>query len=297
MIEKNKLTIKKYDGKHDSELAKLISLHHEEKGLLTLLQDKRVEFSYAAFYENKVAGILIAWKSNVHPHRTYFRILSHPLFNAKVEERLLLQLEELNKANRILQTSIWETAFLLKQLYEDNGFREIRRTYMPKLHVKEIHSLLPYQRMDKNIKTVKETISDEARMHEWTLLVKKNYEHSHLVNPVARMKKEKWRERMLADDLIPEGSYMYLDNRGKLIAYAFLHQSEHQDALELGWCGANNAENRRYIPLLVAQQIQFAARRNCSFLIGEFDTTDRNALEVLKRFPFEPSPTWITYQK
>lgn len=32
-------------------------------------------------------------------------------------------------------------------------------------------------------------------------------------------------------------------------------------------------------------------------VLGKFDTTDKNAMEVFETFPFSPCVAWLTYQK
>ncbi|MET1014197.1 MAG: hypothetical protein ABWX61_06780 [Paenisporosarcina sp.] len=64
-----------------------------------------------------------------------------------------------------------------------------------------------------------------------------------------------------------------------------------------GWCGVNGHQSIELVPQLIKKQINYAVKHNFKSLVGEFDTTDFYAMEVLRRFPFAPSPTWITYQR
>lgn len=108
----------------------------------------------------------------------------------------------------------------------------------------------------------------------------------------------KWRELILADDVIAAGSYICIDEDEKnILAYSFLHESDEEDSFDLGWCGASTTEQIQMIPQLVLHQIKYVIEQNIQFLNGEFDTTDQYAMKVLERFPFEPVPIWITVQK
>lgn len=53
----------------------------------------------------------------------------------------------------------------------------------------------------------------------------------------------------------------------------------------------------KLIPHLTSHQIKYAINHDIKCIVGEFDTTDIHAMEVLGSFPFAPCPTWITYQK
>lgn len=98
-------------------------------------------------------------------------------------------------------------------------------------------------------------------------------------------------------DVITDGTYLCIDSKEEVLAYSFLHESEEDDTLEFGWCGANNVRNVDLLLDLTKYQIEYAVKNNINFIIGEFDTTDNYAMEVLESLPFESCPTWITYQK
>ncbi|MCG7044794.1 hypothetical protein LDP22_33395, partial [Pseudomonas aeruginosa] len=82
-----------------------------------------------------------------------------------------------------------------------------------------------------------------------------------------------------------------------IIAYSFLHTSEKDTTVELGWGGTHTTENLSLLKLLVFKQAMYASKHGYSFIQGEFDSTSIHAMEILKSFPFNPCATWITYQK
>lgn len=294
------MMIRAYDKSDEARLKGLLDLSFEDDVLLTFLHHHTFKFAYSAFYENELVGVIFGWESKFHPNCTYFRILSNPFYGRYgVEEKLLAKIDGLKGSNGPLQTSIWETAINLRNLYEEKGFRKIRKTYMPVLQVKDIKNEMPFS--DNNnytIKTLAEIKSNDELMEKLTRVVKENYEKAHQVNPVADVEVDEWKKLILADGTLIYGSYVHLDKRGKeIIAYSFLHESDRKNTYEFGWCGCSDKRLKALIPQLVLQQIRYAIGQNVRTIVGEFDTTDRYAMEVLKTFPFAPCPTWITYQK
>ncbi|SER23810.1 hypothetical protein SAMN05216362_1642 [Piscibacillus halophilus] len=169
---------------------------------------------------------------------------------------------------------------------------------MPTLSVSDVNKDIPMSTEKYIIKTLRDVSMNEEWLKKLTNLVKNNYEKTHLVNPVVGVDIKKWEKLILADDIILDGSIIYIDQDKKdVIAYSFLHQSEKSDTYELGWCGVEDNYNRELITQLTFHQICYAADHGVQYIVGEFDTTDHNAMEVLKTLPFQPSPTLITYQK
>ncbi|NIK12548.1 hypothetical protein [Alkalibacillus almallahensis] len=209
-----------------------------------------------------------------------------------------MKLEDIKEEGLPLQTSAWETSNKQINLYLHNGVKEIRRTYISTLAVSDVINDRFLKGKGYQIQTLEEVLMDkdltEALIHQ----VKAVYEETHEVNPVAYLEAEQWYELIVSDDVLQDGSYIHIDSNEKsIIAYSFLHESDEIKTVELGWCGANVMEQKQLIPELVHMQVCYAYRHGFEFIIGEFDTTDSYALEVLNRFPFAPSPTWITFQK
>src|SRR5690625_459919 len=292
-------TIQKYESKDREQLKHLLHLCFEDDTLLNVLNNTHFKFAYVAILENKLVGSMFAWTSSMHPYCTYFRILIHPFYHwLNIEEKLLSKIDELKVKNLPLQTSIWDTSVNLKELYISNDFKEIRRTYMPHLKLADIQDDLPYKNEKQEIKSLTEILSNVILLEKLIFLVKRNYEQTHAVNPVKELSLEKWKTLILCDELLADGSFVYLDKDKKnIIAYSFLHKSDTKNALELGWCGAIDMETKNLIPRLIAYQINYVKKRNIHVVSGEFDTTDDYAMEVLNSFPFAPCPSWITYQR
>ena len=292
------IIIKKYDSIDEVQFLQLTRLCFDESNLISIIHSPNLKFAFSAFIEDKFVGILLVWTNRFHPYCTYFRILCNPFYSKhNVEEILLSKIEELNLGNHPLQTSNWDSVVHSRDVYISHGFTIIRRTYTPKLKVEDVEDIFSSNE-NHNIKTLKDILSNELLMGKLAELVKRNYEQMHLANPVADIGIEKWQDLILADDVIQNGSFIYLDlDTDEIIAYSFLHESDKNDSLELGWCGSTDISNIELIRQLVMRQLKFAFEFDIHSLIGEFDTTDQFAMEVSRCFPFAPCPTWITYQK
>ncbi|MBJ8103708.1 MULTISPECIES: GNAT family acetyltransferase [Bacillus cereus group] len=294
----NTLFIKKYKASNELEVKQLIALYNEESNLLHLLRNNKVKCAYVAYYNKDVVGIFIAWSSNFHPYCTYFRIYTNPLCSKlQIKKHLLTEVQKREKFILPLQTSIWETLAQLKAFYEENNFIEIRRTYMPILDLQKIVLTNTVLTSNYRLQTISNILSDNSLLKKLAHLVKANYEHTHLVNPVASFPLETWQEMILAADVLLDGSFLIIDEENQIIAYSFLHTSEKDNTLEFGWCGTHTTEDLPLLKLLVFEQTTYANKHSYSFIQGEFDSTSIYAMEILKSLPFNPCPTWITYQK
>ncbi|GKV68651.1 hypothetical protein NCCP2716_11490 [Sporosarcina sp. NCCP-2716] len=267
--------------------------------MLELLQDNKCEFAFSAEVQGKLAAVLFGWKSRFHPHCTYIKTVSDPeLADDESLSSLLAEADRYEALSYPLQTSIWETAPGLKSVYTGNGFTEIRRTYMPELLLSHVPlEEPPEKRLDgQAVQSIAE-LSEDARM-QVVSLAKRIYEETHQVNPPADRSVSEWEQVVFAEDTIEDGSFVWMDTKAdEIIAYSFLHTSEKVGAYELGWCGYIKEADPSILSELVRHQLYYAAIHHIHTLIGEFDTTDPYATEVLKRFPFAPCATLITYQK
>lgn len=272
------------------QVEKLIDLCHEDYYILKILKSNKLLFRRNAYLGGKLVGMVMAWKNEFHPYCTYFRLLTNPSYTREDIEAKLFA--ELRKGELPFQTTIWETVTHLKEYYESSGVKEIRRTYMPILKVDAV--IAQVERVeDCLIKTLKDVLTNQLLKLKLLQFVRKTYEETHLDNPVAKKSLEEW-EKLLLDDVLVEGSFIYLDKFEQNIeAYSFLHDSAQPATFELGWCGCVRFE---FLQRLLVKQIYYAKECNAHFLQGEFDTTSPFAMFSMKALPFEPCPTWITYQ-
>ncbi|QFF98949.1 hypothetical protein PB01_08950 [Psychrobacillus glaciei] len=272
----------------EEQMRELIEFCQEDYFLLGILKSKKLIFKQTAYIEGKLVGVIMAWKNDFHPYCTYFRLLTNPFYSSWNIESLLLA--KLGKQSLPLQTSIWESTTNLKQLYEANGFKEIRRTYMPVLKVDAVDLEIVN---DCSIKKLKELLINPTLKIKLLQFVRKTYEETHLDNPVADKSLEEW-EKLLIEDVLVEGSFIYLDKLEQNVkAYSFLHESDQPNTLELGWCGGVEFD---FLHSLLLTQLHYAKEHNVEFLQGEFDTTSPYAMFSLSALPFAPSSAWVTYR-
>ena len=289
-----KIAIRNYERTDESQL---LDLFPYEKDLVYLLRSSNLTCVYVAVVRDEIVGIIIAWTNQFHPYCTYFRILIVPFCRQKnIESTLFNMLLRNKKVEYPLQTSIFETSSNLKSFYKENGFTEIRRTHLPRLKIKELSSK-QFNFEVKGIQTLSEISKDRQLMEKLTILVKDVYEETHVDNPVAKLSLHDWEQLIMADDIMMDGSLIYLDaNEVSILAYSFLHYAEDNETLELGWCGSVS-QYIHLLPQLVLSQIVYANRLKFQFITGEFDTTSKYAMKVLQHIPFPTSDAWITYQK
>lgn len=295
---KNNLVIEKYNRSNELQVKQLINLYNEESYLFNLLRDNKTKCAYVAYYIKDVVGVFFTWNSNSHPYCTYFRIYADPFYSElHIEQFLLNEIQKRENFKLPLQTSIWETSAHLKAFFEEHNFMEIRRTYMPILDVQKIMPIRTTLHSNYHVQTLSNILSNNSFFEKLAHLVKINYEDTHLANPVASYPLEIWKEKILADDILLNGSFVMIDEETEIIAYSFLHTSEKENTVELGWCGTHTTENVPLLKQLVFKQAMYANKHGYSFIQGEFDSTSIYAMEILKSFPFNPCATWITYQK
>ncbi|PFR85417.1 GNAT family acetyltransferase [Bacillus cereus] len=294
----NNLVIESYNRSNELKVKQLIDLYNEESYLFHLLRNNKTKCAYVAYYKKDVVGIFFTWDSNFHPYCTYFRIYTHPFYSElHIEEYLFSEIQKRENFKLPLQTSIWETSAHLKTYYEQNSFMEIRKTYMPILDIQKIIPIETTLHSNYHVQTLSTIFSNNNIFEKLAHLVKKNYEYTHLANPVAPFSLETWQEIILADDVLLDGSFLIIDKEHQIVAYSFLHTSEKDNTVELGWCGTHTIDDLSLLKLLVFEQFMYANKHGYSFIQGEFDSTSIYAMEILKSFPFNPCPTWITYQK
>lgn len=231
----NNLVIEKYSRSNEIQVKQLIDLYKEESCLFHLLRNNKTKCAYVAYYKKDVVGIFFTWGSNFHPYCTYFRIYTHPFYSElHIEEFLLNAIPKLENFKLPLQTSIWETSAHFKNYYEQNNFMEIRRTYMPILDVRKIVSIDIVPNSNYHLQTLSNIVSNNNSLEKLAYLVKKNYEQTHLANPVASFPLQTWQEMILADDVLLDGSFLIIDGEHQIVAYSFLHTSEKDNTVELG---------------------------------------------------------------
>lgn len=295
------ITLREYQESDEQAVLKLFDESYGENTLRQMFKSKKFNQAFLAFQKEELIGITVSWENDFHPESTYFRILVKPidLPIEEIKKKLFYKLREEVSAKKPLITRVFETALSARDFYEKNGFQEIRRTFIPALALDEIEeplSTLPIEGFE--LRTLEEIKKDEEQINLLAKIVKRNYEKTHLANPVKEMELSEWKKFVLEEDVLLSGSFVLFNDEKEMIAYSFLHRSkEKEDTYELGWCGVRKGEQKGLLPFIFIEQILFAMKHNIKYILGEFDTTDDYAMEILKSFSFKPFPAFITYRE
>ncbi|MEK5529616.1 hypothetical protein BK128_16160 [Viridibacillus sp. FSL H7-0596] len=285
--------MKKYTSNQLDEVKDLMKYNYEEPFVLHILEQLKYEFAYMAYEEENLVGLIVTWKNKLHPFCLYFRVYSNPSSSQNVEHQLLQYVKRNEVLELPLQTSLWETSRKLMDTFEQFNMKIIRKTYMPKLNLDQHFQAL--NQSNYELKTLKDIKDNQHLMEQLTVLVKRNYEETHLANPVADLSLKEWQQQY--EDAVLEGSFLICNPENQnIIAYSFLHETEVETELEIGWSGVDRIVQLPLLQLLTYNQITYAKTSGYEALIGEFDTTSPYALEILELFPNESCPTWITFQ-
>lgn len=291
------IIIREYDKKDEAELKNLMALCSVEHDFFNILSSPYLKCAYSAISHKKIVGAIFAWHSTFHPHCTYLKMLIHPHFKfERIAKKMLLIIDRQPDLIQPLQTLVEEDAVAYCDFFESNGFVEIRKTFLPLIPVQH-QSVLESSDLEYTVKSLGEIHTDKYFIEKLTDLVKFNYEETHLDNPVAEIALDKWKQLIFADDLIMDGSLLYIDETTqKILAYSFLHESEEDDRLELGWCGSERNQHIQLISELLSAQKNYAQKQGYHFIVGECDTTSPFAMEVFRSIGTPKCKTLITYQ-
>lgn len=286
--------LKSYQSSDELQLIDFITALDEDSEILHRIQHSTYKHLFLAYSQGEIVGMIMAWKSSFHPNCTYFTCRTSHTEAAKA---LLAELERhLEQKDYPLQTIVDEND-RLHAFYLDNPFTIIRKTYLPKINVLD-HNTIFTNPINQVVKPLQEVTAHSNLANQLVALVKRNYEETHLVNPVATIEIAKWEKLTYPDDLLASGSFVCLDpNEEKILAYSFLHEAEREDTVELGWCGACDEPSIAIIPSLVVKQLEYALSSGYQYVEGEFDTTSIYAMEVLHTLSLPKHPVSITYQK
>ncbi|RLQ93301.1 hypothetical protein [Falsibacillus albus] len=297
-MKSNEIEISRYDRENEESLQEAACWEDVHVDVLKMIKEGSRISSYTGKVAGELMGIATSWKNYFHPYCHYIAMkLSHDC-DPSVANALLGQLESVLSSDIPMQTSIWESNLRLKLIYEQNGFYEMRKTFMPTLPLRNhrigCNTTVPNGYI---LLTLQEVSEDICLKEKLIKLVKHTYEETHLANPVASLSLSRWEGLVFQNDLIKEGSYVLI-KEGEPMVYSFLHHGEERiDTCELGWCGAVNHEHMEHLRLIVSLQLLFSKEYGFTFLQAEADTTDPFAMHILASFPFEHGAALLTFQK
>jgi ribosomal protein S18 acetylase RimI-like enzyme len=262
-------------------------------------------FTMVAEYQQQIVGVASAWKNSFHPNAYYFGIHVHPLYQRQgIGRALFREIEALNVHKLPMQTSLWEQSFRGIHLLRQEGFEEVRRTWMPTLSVANI-DWDEYRQLEEELAgqgyriiALGEAVEQRYGPRDIASLCAEIYQATHAVNPPAELSVEEW-ERIVFTDLLADGSFVAIQG-DRLVAVALLHRHHERSDLVFGWRGIatqHGADHRKLILSMTLRQLEYAKHAGYDKIRAEIDSTDPWSMEMMGGFPFSAAPTWVTYRK
>jgi GNAT superfamily N-acetyltransferase len=253
----------------------------------------------------QIVGVASAWKNSFHPNAYYFGIHVHPMYQRHgIGRALFREIEALNVHRLPMQTSLWEQSFRGIHLLRQEGFEEVRRTWMPTLSVdsidwneyRQLEGLL--EKEGYRIIPLSEAVAKNCGPREVANLCADIYQATHAINPPAELSAEEW-ERIVFTDLLAEGSVVAIQG-DKLVAVALLHRHNERSGLVFGWRGVatdHEPNHRKLVLAMTLRQLEYAKQQGYEKIRAEIDSTDPWSMEMMGGFPFSAAPTWVTYSR
>ncbi|WP_046215935.1 hypothetical protein [Paenibacillus wulumuqiensis] len=295
------IKIKNY---HPDQLTEMVSFLHRTDHMhrQPMLQNpSRRKDAFYTLFDHQISGLLISWHNSFHPYADYITLILDPDQQHRRAGDILLYEAVQRSSKPYLQLSIGENAYPESGFYESRQFKEVRRTYVPKLSVQQgLQYLLTVESFDEPPTSFSILHLKEWQQHDqdYSRLAKRvytDYERVHAINPPAPMDMQKWTALLQEDDLMPEGSYIaYNPHNNQILGYALMHKSVEADTVELGWSDQGSYPELRL--LLIQEQLKYARQHGYTSIEMEIDSTDPMRMELLSRLPFQPAPALITYQ-
>ncbi|MEC2055950.1 hypothetical protein I6J18_02640 [Peribacillus psychrosaccharolyticus] len=66
------------------KMVPLLKLCFEKDSFLDILNRSNLKSAYAAYCDEELQGMIFAWVSTFHPHCTYIRLISNPMYPEQV---------------------------------------------------------------------------------------------------------------------------------------------------------------------------------------------------------------------
>ncbi|KMK75831.1 hypothetical protein AB990_11240 [Alkalihalobacillus pseudalcaliphilus] len=289
--------VRRYGQSDEQALQQLLKENKADSSYMALIQSEKYTAAFGAYVEKRLVGIIIGWENAFHPSSTYVKFLIDSQYRQlDVAPFLFNELVEHVKRG-FIQISVWESEKEVIHTLQMNQFNEIRRTYMPTLELNNIELKVQFSDSVGRITTLGEMVSTPQLMKQLVRLVQQNYEETHRANPVAHMSVEQWEKLVMAEDIISEASFVYVDEKNEIIAYSFLHAGEDEMTNEFGWCGVKDLNQIDILPYLATEQMIWSREQGKTYITGEFDSTSPYARALYQDLPFQKSPAWLTFQK
>lgn len=239
---------------------------------------------------NALIGCLYYTDNHFHPYSIYL----HFKFFIKNPE-----VDILNRMFSILKSEIPNSNYILnlednynsiKKFIHNNGFKEIRKTYEPDVHIDNL--LRHYHYIDSYPKSKHPpfVITNEL-VHK----VQDIYRKIHVANPLGGVSLPEWK-KIITNGLDLENSIVIYNENKEITAYLFIfHGSE--STKEIGWVYYKNEDAKRQLLNQFKTSLSHLQKVGIKTICLEVDNTDKYAYELFFPFLIHGEPSSITYIK
>ncbi|WP_208560702.1 hypothetical protein [Marinilactibacillus kalidii] len=251
-----------------------------------------------ATFGSTILAIAVSWSNPFHPYAEYLRIYIDPLVTDP-EECFIQLLKKLERSvasgpDRFVYTLMSDQTDTIKIL-ESLDYKLIRKTFEPTLtleHCLDQFPVSPYE----DVLSYKEVFANKQLKRELLGLLKRNYEATHVVNPVVDMTLQEWADLLIGEKPDFDLSLVAL-TAGTITAYVTVFRS--QSVAEVAWLGTNRENDTTFFILkrLFKTQLRLFARNQLTTIETEIDTTDPFARSLFSIEVNKASPHLLAYSK
>jgi hypothetical protein len=262
--------------------------------------------SVAAFHGQKMVGFATRYERDAHPHTTTVELATDVgRGGAAPLDLLYKQVTSSLARERLLRTLVNERQTAELKYFSGAGFREVRRTWTPTVLVSKIPkslyatAVLHTQRKGYEIQTLRAamTANDPHFILRLTEAHRDHYLDTHAINPPKLRNLNAWRDVFLGKDSVPDATFVAM-KRGKIAAYASVRCTE-QAMCEVAWFATTSdfrADSLLLNQALKAKEIEYVRAKGVKRLSFELDSTDSQAMALMRTLPTDRGIPWITLQ-
>ena len=260
-----------------------------------ILKSQKYEYLFAAKKEHQVIGIGVGWLNEFHPTAMYFRIYvsDQAQDGQKIADALFQQIKLATVQQDKWIWAGWESDESMRTFLIRNGFRLMRKTYMPTLQISDVQQYLINAEQADNCISLKELLNNPAMKQSFFTLLKETYTATHQVNPVKHYSLKEWENILLNDEPDLEHSLICQENQ-RIEGYIMMHRVDSRH-YEVGWLGVSDSTEPTLLRGLLKRQLESLSEEGVETLELELDTTDWHAMKLFNFLDFENHKAWETY--
>lgn len=285
--------IKKIDKLEADQLEQ--DLLEKMSDITHILHTQKYEHLFVARNEYHVVGIGVGWLNEFHPTAMYFRIFISE--RAQDADRMADAIFHQIKLETVHQDKwIWagsESDETMSTFLIRNGFRLIRKTYMPTLQMNDIQKHFKNVEKADNYISLKELLNNPEMKQSFFTLLKETYTATHQVNPVNNYSLEEWEDILLNDAPDQEHSLISHDHHC-IDGFIMMHPVDSRH-YEVGWLGISESTEPTLLRRLLKKQLESLSEKGVATLALEVDTTDWHAVKLFSFIDVETGEAWQTY--